>query len=250
MEIDERIESLVLLVERQNQRINDLEAAQSNGGLSSVETKIDRMLVHLEKQAQVQEERDELKRDLIPIANQVIRLSIDELAEIGEDFELEDLLFLMKRFLRDVHLIHGMLDRLESSVELLDESKLIGQQMFDQAVERLDQMEREGYFDFVKGGSYIVEKIVHEFSEEDIRLLGDNIVTILHTIRNLTQPEIMQLTNNAINAIQEEPATNASPSTWSVIKELSDPQVRKGMMRFLNILKAMSETPSIDTNSN
>ena len=44
---------------------------------------------------------DELRRDLMPIANQMIKLTIDELAEIGSEFQAEDLLFLLKRLLRD-----------------------------------------------------------------------------------------------------------------------------------------------------
>ena len=48
-------------------------------------------------------ELDELKADLMPIGNQLVQLTINELAEIGTEFELEDLLFLLKRVLRKQH---------------------------------------------------------------------------------------------------------------------------------------------------
>ena len=44
-------------------------------------------------------------------------------------------------------------------------------------------MEREGYFAFARGGWRIVERIVTEFSEDDVNALGDNIVTILNTVK-------------------------------------------------------------------
>ena len=45
--------------------------------------------------------------DAIPVVNHMVKLSIDELAEIGTDFQLEDLTFLLKRVLRDTRLLVG-----------------------------------------------------------------------------------------------------------------------------------------------
>jgi hypothetical protein len=66
-----------------------------------------------EAQSRRQEELQELQRDLIPVANHMIKLSIDELAEIGTEFQAEDLWFLLKRFLRDTSLLVEGLNRLE-----------------------------------------------------------------------------------------------------------------------------------------
>jgi uncharacterized protein YjgD (DUF1641 family) len=85
----------------------------------------------------------------------------------------------------------------------------------------------------------VLEKIVTEFDEEDVRALGDNIVTILTTVRNMTQPEVLSFANNAVTAIQPvEPVENVS--TLQLLRSLSDPQVRKGMARLLNIVKTLA----------
>jgi len=102
-------------------------------------------------------------------------------------------------------------------------------------------MERQGYFGFAREGWRIMERIVTEFTEEDVRVLGDNIVTILTTVRNLTQPEIMALANNALRAIQEDITETEKVSTWALIRELGNPKVRRGMVRMINILKALDE---------
>jgi uncharacterized protein YjgD (DUF1641 family) len=89
-----------------------------------------------------------------------------------------------------------------------------------------------------------MDRIVTEFSEEDVRALGDNIVTILYTVRNMTQPEILELANKSLAAIRpEEEIQPESVSTWSLLRELSDPKVRVGMARLLNLLKVLADQP-------
>ncbi|MCK4899564.1 MAG: DUF1641 domain-containing protein [Anaerolineales bacterium] len=242
----EKIDLLTAQLEVQNQRLETIEA-QGNGNDLMME-KLEYITRAYDEQRQRQEEFNELKNDLIPVANHMIKLSIDELAEIGTDFQAEDLLFLLKRLLRDTHLLVGLLNSLESTMELVDETSRIGQQVFNQAVMSLDRLEREGYFTFAQSGWRIVERIVNEFSEEDIDALGDNVVTILTTVRNLTQPEIMNLTNNAIQAIQDEPVSDGDISVWALVRDLNDPQVRKGMARLLNMLKVIADQPDINKN--
>ncbi len=207
-------------------------------------TRLDRIEDHLGEQRRRQEELDELKSDLIPIANQMVKLSIDELAEIGYEFRLEDLLFLLKRLLRDTHLLLKGLDQLESMMDLGEELNRLSKPMFNQAVEELDRLEREGYFAFAREGWRIVERVVSEFEEDDVRALADNVVTILKTVRNMTQPEIMALANQSVEAIRETPAADENVSAWKLLKEMGSPQVRKGMARMLNLLKALGEQPS------
>ena len=244
--LHEKIDLLTSQLEVQNKRLAMIET-QGNGNGLMLE-KLDYLTQQYEERLRRQDELNELKQDLVPIANHMIKLSIDELAEIGTDFQAEDLLFLIKRLLRDTHLLVGLLDRLESVVELADETSRIGQQVFNQAVYSLDRLEREGYFTFAQGGWRIVERIVNEFDEEDIDALGENIVTILTTVRNLTQPEIMNMTNNALNAIQDEPVSEGDISMWALLRDLNDPKVRKGMARLMNMLKVIADQPNVSEN--
>lgn len=219
-----------------------------NKELALLHDKIDYLTEHIEAQRTRQREFDELKQDMLPIVNHLIKLSIDELAEIGMDFELEDLLFLIKRLLRDTRRLILLLDRFESAMDLADEVGLIGRQVFNTAVEDLDRLERNGYFAFARGGLHIIKRIVEEFNEEDVRALGDNIVTILTTVRNMTQPEVLALANNAISTLSAEDAEDGkAPSSLSLLRELSDPQVRKGLSRMLNLVKSLADQPPVNS---
>jgi uncharacterized protein YjgD (DUF1641 family) len=151
---------------------------------------------------------------------------------------------MLKRLLRDTRLIVDGLDRLESMAELFDETQLLSKQVFNHAVATLDRLEQDGYFTFARSGWRIIERIITEFGEEDIDALGDNIVTILTTVRNLTQPEIMAMTNNALGALQTDVPGDEVPSVWVLLRDLSDPKVRRGMARLLNMVKVLADQPT------
>ena len=128
--------------------------------LALLHEKIDYLTMQLEAQNKRQQEFEELQRDLIPIANHMIKLSIDELAEIGRDFQLEDLLFLLKRLLRNTNSLLTLMDMMESVMGLTDDVNRIGQEVFNVSVETLDRFEREGYFTFMQESWNVFERIV------------------------------------------------------------------------------------------
>lgn len=211
--------------------------------LELLHQKLDFLTEQMEAQRKQQQAFEELKQDVIPIGNQLIKLSIDELAEIGNEFQLEDLFFLLKRVLRNTNLLLEMLDRAEAAMGLADEAQILGKQVFSTTVQKLDEMERAGYFQFATEGMKITDRIVTEFTIEDVQALGENIVTILRTVRNMTQPDILGYANNAVDAIREEPGANGSISTVQLLRELSDPKVRQGLSRMVQMMKAFADQP-------
>lgn len=219
-----------------------------NEDLNLLHEKIDSLsnqVAILTDQAKLQQRRqqdlDELKADVIPIINHMVKLSIDELAEIGYEFQIEDLLHLIKRMMRNTHLIMAMFDRLEAIMGIADEAELLGKQVFNYTILELDRLERDGYFGFAREVFNLFHKIVTEFSEEDVRTLGDNIVPILSTIQKMTQPEIMALADSAVEVFQEDIPETQKVSAWTILRELGNPQVLRGMVRMINLLKVLDE---------
>jgi uncharacterized protein YjgD (DUF1641 family) len=210
--------------------------------IALINEKLDYLMEKFDQIDRRQREMDELRQDMIPIANHMVNLTIDELADIGTEFQVEDLIFLLKRLLRNTQTLNRMMDYLEAGMGISDEIRLMGEPVFSNIVETLDRLEQQGYFAFMTEGWGIMERVVSEFDEDDVKALGDNIVTILTTVKNMTQPEILSVANNAITAIQ--PAEEVEDiSTFQLIRELSDPTVRRGMARLLNIVKAMADAP-------
>ena len=187
------------------------------------------------------QERDEIKSDLTPVASEVYQLSVRQLDEIENYVQLEDIIRVSKRLMRNTRNIEQMLDQLESLADLTREFGPISDGVFLSVMTRLDEMERKGYFAFLQGGMEIMDQIVTNFSEEDVRLLGENIVLILETVKEMTQPEIMTLLSSSAHVIREDDVPE-DVSMFAILRQLNDPAVRRGLAKTLNVLKTVSES--------
>lgn len=193
-----------------------------------------------EQQRRRRQEWDELKNDLSPVMSEVYQLSVRQLDEIEGYVQLEDIIRVTKRLMRNTRNIEQVLDQFESFNDLAREIGPLSDEIFTTTMTRLDEMERKGYFAFLKGGMEIVDKIVANFSEEDVRQLGENIVLILQTVKEMTQPEIMTLLQTSATAMRDEEVPE-KVSMLDIFRQLNDPAVRRGLARTLNVLKTFSE---------
>jgi len=89
---------------------------------------------------------------------------------------------------------------------------------------------------------YIADNVIAAFGPEDVRALGDNIVTILSTVRGMTQPEIMQLVQKLTDSTQEAvriPDEDLDISYIGLLRQMRDRQMRLGLSRTMQLLRAM-----------
>jgi uncharacterized protein YjgD (DUF1641 family) len=190
------------------------------------------------QQQRRRQEWQELQNDLTPIASDLFRISVNELEEVESYVQLEDILRLFKRLLRNTHNLEQMLDQLESTMAMIQEISPLSQDAFLTLMTRLDEAERKGYFTFVRAGMGIMENVVTSFSEEDVRQLGDNVVLILQTVKEMTQPEIMSMVRQSVEVLREEdPPENVS--LFSLIRQMNDPEVKRGLSKTLSVLRTV-----------
>jgi uncharacterized protein YjgD (DUF1641 family) len=216
--------------------------------------KIDALTVqvaYLSEQARQAErqrqERAELVRDVTPIANQAFHLAIEQLEEVQEYVDLADLLRLLKRLLRNARNLERMLDQLEAVSDLADTLGPLTDQAFEKSVDALAEMERKGYFAFARGGAHILDSLVTSFSEDDVRRLGDNIVLIVNTVKDMTQPEILGFVRNTLMLAEKELEQPLDISALGLVRQMGDPRVRRGLALTLRVLQAVGAqagTPS------
>ena len=188
--------------------------------LALLNQKVDMLLVFMEEQQKRQRGLEELRDDMIPIANHMIKLTIDELAEIGSEFRSEDLLFLFKRLLRNTHLLIKLVDQLEGVMGLTEEVQILGKQVFNSVVEQLDELEHKGYFRLAGEGLQVLDQAVETLEPEDVQAIGSSLVGALKAF--------------------SEPLPEKAPSAFSLLGQMNDPQVRIGLARTLNLLKALA----------
>jgi uncharacterized protein YjgD (DUF1641 family) len=186
------------------------------------------------------QEWDELKNDLTPVVSEMYSLSVQQLEEVESYVQLEDMARLIKRLMRNTRNLEQMLDQIESLTDLSREVAPLSRDVFITAMTQLDEMERKGYFTFIQGGLEIMDKVVTNFSEEDIRNLGENIVLILETVKEMTQPEIMQMMRTTATVMRDE-AVPEKVSMFALVRQLNDPGVRRGLAKTLEVLKTFSD---------
>lgn len=188
--------------------------------LTQINQKLDTLLVYMEEQQIRHRAMDELRDDLVPIANHMIKLTIDELAEIGSEFKSEDLFFLLKRLLRNTQLLIKLVDQLEGIMGLADEAGMLGKQVFNSIVEKLDEYEHKGYFQLADEGMQVLDRVVEELKPADVQSLGDTVVRSIQTLK--------------------EPGPEKAPSLLGLLGQINNPQVRIGMSRLLNVMKLLA----------
>jgi uncharacterized protein YjgD (DUF1641 family) len=217
----------------------DTASAELNAKIDALTTQV----VYLSEQAHLAErqrqERAELVRDVTPIADQAFHLAIEQLEEVQEYVDLSDLLRLVKRLLRNTRNLERMLDQLEAVSDLAGTLGPLADQAFEKSVDALAEMERRGYFAFARGGARILDTLVTSFSEEDVRRLGDNIVLIANTVKDMTQPEIMGFVRNTLLLAEQELEQPLDTSTLGLLRQMGDPRVRRGLALTLRVLQAV-----------
>ncbi len=217
-----------------------------NQKVDSLTTQLSVLTEYVEEQRRRQRELDDLKADLTPIAMEAYQVAVEQFSELEPYVQLEDLLYLVKRVARNTRNIEMVLDQVESLSDLVKDASPIVNDAVLMAVEQMDTMERRGYFRLAKEGQVVLDNIVDAFGPEDVRQLGNNVVTILTTVKQMTQPEIMGMMQNLAGSMRtaESQPQEVSTSMWSLLKQFRDPQTRRGLAITLGMLRAVgSETP-------
>lgn len=184
----------------------------------------------------------ELSHDLAPLARQGMDSATRELEEI--DVTLEDLARMLRTLLSSLPTLEASLRQLESLAELGRDVAPLSTLAVGALTDRLQTLEDRGYFDFARAGAGVVDRVVTSFTEEDVEALGDNVVLILNTVKEMTQPEVMLFLRRTISTVQaQEESPVEPPSMLGLLREMRDPEVRRGLARLLNMLRSMGEEP-------
>ncbi len=205
--------------------------------LALLNQKLDHLTELVELQHRRLEQVEDLAADVMPLTTQMLQVATDELADIGDAFQPEDLVALVKRVLRDTRLLTDLLGRAEAAVELADEVLPLSQQMVIQAIAVAQQLEAKGFIGLARGGYAVAEKVAANYTEADLRALANNMPAALNLVRQATRPEMLKLANDAVAALSAPPEP---VSLWQLIGIVFDAQARQGLGRMLKLVKVMA----------
>ena len=210
--------------------------------IDSMNQKLDLILEELEVQRQKRQALEDLLTDLNFIGNDLFKATVDELDHAGVEVDAEQLKNLFFRLLRNAGTLNEMLQAAESLMDLANDAGPILRQIGLDGIKKMHDLEEKGYFEFFQAMAKIADNIVTHFTADDVKLLADNIVTILETLKNMTQPEMLQAMNNAVSVYQKMDVNRVEEySMWKAFKELRSPEMRRGIGFIMTFLKNISE---------
>ncbi len=193
----------------------------------------------LRRQREERERWRELSQDLVPVGVAALEAVSRELDRLGDDVDVADAVAFLEELARALPALRAGIGRLQALAELAEEVTDLAGPMTESLVRHLGELDDKGYFEFAKAGVGVVDRVVTSFSEDDVRALGDNVVLILETIKEMTQPEVMTMLRRTVHTVREDQAASAPPpSLLSLLREMRDPQVRRGLARVLDMLRS------------
>lgn len=221
--------------------------------VAALEAKLDRLTEHVEflteqarKEAQRREMVGELISDLSPIAGQAMGTLTEELNTT--DLDMAKIVRLLKRLAESAETLDAALVQAQAAHSLLEDIMPLTGNAFVTVTERLADLDQRGYFTFVREGLGVMDRVITTYDEEDIRALGENIVLILDTVRQMTQPEVMTMLSRTFDSMEETEFESAS--LFQLARQMRDPEVKRGLARMIGMLRTMgAEQPRPPTTS-
>ncbi len=206
--------------------------------LAHIADQVERLVAEADEQRRRRQRWEELTHDLAPVATSALDATSTRLESL--DVSIEDATAFASTVAESLPALTTVLARLEPLLELTEELSRLSEPAMSGLTDRLAELDRRGYPGFLRSGIGVVDQIVTSYDEADVRALGDNVVLILDTVKEMTQPEVMGMLRRTIHLARDSEDTEP-PSTLSLLRQLRDPHVRRGLSRVLSMLRSIGE---------
>ena len=164
------------------------------------------------------------------VHNHEVVLDPDQLTELGI------------RVAQNIGNFNTMLDTLGSAMDLMKDVGPIANEVIIDATKKLNEFEQKGYFEFMKEFGAVIDNVVTYYGVNDVRMLADNVVAILDTVKNLTQPDMLKSVDNAGKVFASLEMENIPEySIFKVMREMNKPEMKKALGFFIKFMKNMSK---------
>jgi uncharacterized protein YjgD (DUF1641 family) len=213
--------------------------------IDALSAQVESMVAEMEITRRRRESADELRTTLMPVAGEAFALATRELESLQADGSIDDLLGLLRRLIASAGSVDKALAALETMTSLLGDAAPLSGEVVAVLIARLAELDEKGYFDFARHSLGVLDRVILAFDEDDIDQLGDNVVLILQTVKEMTQPEVMQMLRRTATAVQSQQQIIANgqektPSLLQLMRQMRDPEVRRGLSRAIGMLRVVA----------
>ena len=183
---------------------------------------VDEITAELRRQREAREQWEELVQTLVPVSRGAFDVASRELDDLSGEVTVDDAIRLARTLARSLPQLERLLAQVQGLTELGAEVTSLGGAGFAKVADSLAEAERKGYFAVARGGRTVVDRVVSTYADEDFDALADNLVQLLGV---LSQPL-------------------DTPSLLGLLKQMREPQTRRGLARALALVKTIGDEPA------
>jgi len=219
--------------------------------INEINRKLDIVLEEVLAQRETRQSIEDLTSDLTIVGSDVFKSTVTELDNAGVEIDGEAVKQLLLKLVRNVDTLNEMFEMMESVNDLAKDVSPILHQMGLDGIHMMNEFEQKGYFEFMKETMNIFDNVVAHFSAEDVKLLADNVVTILETVKNLTQPDMLKAINSGLIVYKSIEIEDVEEySMWKAIRAMNSKEMKRGIGFMITFLQNIAkETEKAKANS-
>jgi uncharacterized protein YjgD (DUF1641 family) len=214
--------------------------------IDALDKKLDLILGYVHQQKLQANMVEDLVGDLSIIGKDAYDSTVLELDKRQVEIDPSELTGLAVSFLRNIGNLKTVMDTLEMAVDLGKEVGPIANEVIIDFTKQMNTLEQKGYFDFIREIGPVIDNVVKGFSPQDLKELANSIVSILTIIKEMTQPEVLTIMQNAIKAFNSmETESVPSYSVWKLMREMNSPEMKKALGYGITFMKNVSKDVTI-----
>jgi uncharacterized protein YjgD (DUF1641 family) len=208
----------------------------------NLDQKLDRLLEFVEQQNRKREEFDDLVTDVSIVAKDAFKNSVVMLDKAQVELDSCGISCLIIKILQNLDTFHEMLDMMESARDFMKDVTPILHQVGLDAVNKMNELDQKGYFEYIRQLMHFLEKWVQVFTVEDLKRVEDNLESIAGILRNFSDPALLAVMNKATRAMTEVKMEDDTkiPSLWQIFRQLRSKEVRKTISYSLRVVKEVA----------
>jgi len=210
--------------------------------INDINRKLDIVIEEVMAQKETRQSLEDLSTDVALVGKDVFKSTVTELDNAGIELDGEAVKQLLLKLVRNVGTLNETFEMLESVNDFIKDASPVLHQIGLDGIRKMNEFEQKGYVDFFRATMKIMDNIVTHFSTEDVKLLADNITTILETVKSLTQPEVLRAVNNGAVVYKSIQIRNVEEySIFKALRAMNSKEMRRSIGFMITFLQNISQ---------
>ena len=209
--------------------------------LTRIEEKLDRFS-RLEGMTDVFENFQDLGRDVSLLTHPAVKMLTEELGEVETGFQLEDLSFVLKRFLLSLRHIAWGLEQLENLVDWWQDMEPIMKIGVPHLIDVLEDLDQKGIFRGYQAMLQGYAKIAQTYGPEDIDAIAEGIVKMHGVAKKFSDPKFITFVEKFMDIPAQVNLEEAKPlGPFGLMWRMRSRESRQGLGVLAELTKALGK---------